>query len=319
MGKKEKFIWTGAGILLVALVVASFLSSAVQMFLWKYFWGPIVADAHNQSVAVYNGVEAAKNYNVFDTTFYAALVALSAFGVYKLFRKIDINIDKGLVFSLIPFVIFGEFLRVIEDAAILSYPYNIFLIFPISGLIILLLAVGVLYISKRLQDKGTIEDYQRPVLYTALIASTVSAVVLLWHGFANGFGKGLLGLTLTPLIALGVFLVIQNFLGGIWPETFLNSSVGLLATAGHVLDGSVTSYSLSSLGYIEKHIVASWIIENFGTAYAFLAVKVAVIFTILGMIEKEGDREFKLLVLLFIIAVGLGPGVRSFTRAFLGV
>lgn len=319
MDKTEKGIWIGAVGILAGLVVASFLSSAVQMFLWKYLWGPIVADAQNQTVAVYKGVEAARNYNIFDTTFYAALVALSAFGVYKLFDKIDIEIDRGLIFSLIPFVIFGEFLRVVEDASIVSYPYSIFLIFPVSAFLILLLAVGIIYISKRYQDKGVIESYQTPVLYSSVFASTAVAAVLLWHGFTYGFGSGLVGLILTPLIALAVFIFIQSFLGGIWPETFLNSGVGMLATAGHVIDGSVTSFSISSLGYVEKHIVASMITESFGTVYSFLAVKVAVIFAILWAIEKEGDREFKLLVLLFIIAVGLGPGVRNFTRAFLGV
>ncbi len=319
MERNEKLIWIGAGTVVATVTVAAFLSNTVRMFLWRYIWGPIVADAKNQSIAVYNGVEAVKNYNVFDTGLYASLVALSAFGVYKSFRKMEISIDKGLIFSLVPFVLFGEFLRVIEDAAIISYPYSIFLIFPVSGILILLIALASIYISKRLQDQGTIQDYRRPVLYVSLLTTLAAAPVLLWQGFTQGFGDSLLGLTLAPVISLGVFLAIQQFLAGIWPETFLNSSVGMIATAGHVLDGSVTAFSLSSLGYIEKHVVASWIIENFGTAYAFLAVKVTVIFAILGMIEKEGDREFKLLVLFFIIAVGLGPGIRSFTRAFLGV
>ncbi|MDY6788900.1 MAG: DUF63 family protein [Candidatus Nanohaloarchaea archaeon] len=319
MKRKNMWILASSAVLIAGIALASYLSESVLLFLWEYIWGPIVADANNQYTAVYRGVEAVRNYNVVDTSLYAVLVVITAFGAYNFFQKLGLKVNKSLVFSITPFVIFGEFLRVMDDAAIVSYPYSTLLIFPISGFIIFFVALGIIYLLKKLEDKGTIKDYRKPVLYTSTGLSLIAGAILLRYGLNNGFNSNISGLILTPVILISAVLTLQKFMSGIWPDTFINSSVGMLATASHVLDGSVTAFSIESMGYSEKHVVAEGIIEVTGNAYYFLAVKIAVILAILGMIPREDDREFKLVVLLFIILVGLGPGTRDIVRAILGV
>ncbi|MFD1641914.1 DUF63 family protein [Halohasta litorea] len=99
-------------------------------------------------------------------------------------------------------------------------------------------------------------------------------------------------------------------------------SVGLLAVFGHALDGVSTAVGVDVLGFGERSPVSRWIMafadrlptaEALGSGWLFVLVKLAIVGGIVVLfadyIEEEPTEG--LLLLGFIAAVGLGPGVHN--------
>jgi len=98
--------------------------------------------------------------------------------------------------------------------------------------------------------------------------------------------------------------------------------VGLLAVFGHTLDGVSTAIGVDILGFGERSPVSRWIMafadrlptaEALGSGWLFVLVKLAVaggvVVVFADYIEEEPTEG--LLLLGFIAAVGLGPGVHN--------
>jgi uncharacterized membrane protein len=91
---------------------------------------------------------------------------------------------------------------------------------------------------------------------------------------------------------------------------------------GQMLDASATSYGidLHTIGYTEVHFVGGALIAWTGTAFSMFPLKLAVLFPavyILQMYRKEAPPVLWHLILLAMIIVGFGPGVRGMVRMVL--
>jgi Predicted membrane protein len=114
-------------------------------FLWKYFWGPIVADAESVYTIYYNGVETTAGYNWINTATYALLTILALYIAYKYLRNRKESEFKKFFFSLIPLIIYGSIARVLEDADLfVSLPLRAFFISPLIYIQIFLLFIAVI-------------------------------------------------------------------------------------------------------------------------------------------------------------------------------
>lgn len=102
----------------------------------------------------------------------------------------------------------------------------------------------------------------------------------------------------------------------------LASTTGVLVVFGHALDGVSTAVGYSVLGASES-VPASQLIltagealptaEYIGAGWLFVVVKVALALAIVGLFKeyvRDAPRQARLL-LAFIAAVGLGPGVHN--------
>ncbi len=91
---------------------------------------------------------------------------------------------------------------------------------------------------------------------------------------------------------------------------------------GQLLDASATSYGidLHSIVYTESHVVGGALIAWTGTAFSMFPLKLAVLFPavyILQLYRKEAQPVLWHLILLTMIIVGFGPGVRGMVRMVL--
>lgn len=307
---------TGVILIAVGLVLSS--DQALQ-FIWKHFAGPVVADARNVADVTYMGVSAAPGYNSINTTVYAVMAGLAVFGLERLIKRLDIGTDERFVLALTPFIVLGGLTRTMTDAGIIPYPVNIAFITPLIYFLIFAITIFSLLGSLKLAERYGRSYYQ----YLAGIGTVlcICAIVTLgqyiWtHGASAYTGH----LIIIPLFIITIGLTIQFGLAQWRPETFLASPVGAIAVTAHSLDGASTAVGMTWLNYAEKHVVADFVIQTFGTPFAFTALKMVFILGVLGLITKETeDRRFTLLVMLGIIAVALGPGIRNITRAILGV
>ena len=91
-------------------------------FFQKYFITPIYTDS---------------GYNIFNTITYAIIAIVALIGIYKLLKKLNININYKLFYAVFPFIIFGSSLRTFVDSG--TYKIGFWTVSP--GIYILTAAI----------------------------------------------------------------------------------------------------------------------------------------------------------------------------------
>ncbi len=97
------------------LIVGSIILPDIfwDSFIWKFFWGPVVADAEGEAV---NGLSA--GYNIVNTITYGLILTISFFGIKELIDHFEITLDKKFVYALLPWIVLGGSLRSLEDVGL---------------------------------------------------------------------------------------------------------------------------------------------------------------------------------------------------------
>jgi uncharacterized membrane protein len=157
---------------------------------------------------------------------------------------------------------------------------------------------------------------------------------------------GVVALVAVVAVALGVGVrwgnTLRGQLSGLTPQVAVAYAMGinLLLVFSQMLDGFATALGIDLLGYVEKHVLSAGVIDvfrdfsadlgwSFGQKYptflAFAPVKLLVSLLVVYAIDihsRDDARSHPTLIGLVkfaIIMVGIGPGVRDFTRMSLGV
>ena len=90
----------------------------------------------------------------------------------------------------------------------------------------------------------------------------------------------------------------------------------------HLLDAKATWLGIQEYGYAEKHVLPTFLIEEFGTAFVMIPLKIIVVTAALWMLfsikEEDDDPQAITLLMMFLITLGLAPGVRDMLRIALG-
>lgn len=374
--REPLWAWLAGAIGLVVAVVGGSLLFTQRIYegvIWRYFWGPVVADAHGVSTsgcavrdggdvtvhatadqcAAATGVVAHPGYTTISTISYALVLIFAIAGVVLLMQRMEIGTDQSLFFALIPFVFLGGILRVVEDAnavlfretgeMLIGLPWAGLIISPLIYFFVFLLAATSLLACLWLDARGALRRYEPAFAGIGMVA------VLTTFGIIGYFLVGTEIMSVAPLAAvipLGgatlitgvVWWLTQRF----WPE--VNAGTGLMGAVivwGHAVDGVANVLSLdwaAEIGlartYEPKHVVndaiqevtaslqPGWVTDAIGAAWPFLPVKVLVAVVVVWVFNDEVFEEspnFSMLMLVAILAVGLGPGTRDFLRATLGI
>jgi uncharacterized membrane protein len=241
-------------------------------------------------------VDTGYGYNSVNTTVYGFLLVIFAYIVYKILKKLQINIDKRLALASAPFVIFGSSIRILEDANIISgyffvTPGIYFLTFGVTFLTLL--------ISWKIERKFHIPYHKIMFIIGLILISPVLGVLK----YNNFLGIGYVLLYFIPWI---IFLKIISWL----KENKI--VIGL-----HVFDGTVTFVSLNYFGYYEQHVLPRYLINLFGTPLSFVFLKFVAIAAVLFFIDKYSeDKDFNNFIKLVIGILGAATGTRDFLRLF---
>ena len=374
-GVSPEQAWVGSLVAAVAVIVgaaAAFTGQVYYGFIWRYFWGPVHADAINAGCLVYvretgevvRGATLAEGcsratanfvaepgYTLVSEAGYAATLIFMLAGVYLLLRRLDLRPYRAFLLSLVPFFLFGGALRVIEDAfdqgleggfgVALEYPFNTVIISPIIYFTVFGLTLGVLLASKYLQREGVIDTFRYPLAGAGAGACLLTVGYLTYLSVTTEFVQfyPLVLLTtvgLATLIAVGTYSLIERVAPRVNRGT---GCLGVVVIWAHAIDGVAnviasdwaTAFGLASL-YGSKHPVDR-ILAGFtestpvlaavpGDSWLFLVVKIVVPVAILSVFEQEffdDSPRYAVLLLMAIIAVGLGPGTRDMLRVTFGI
>lgn len=271
-------------------------------FVYKYYVSPIIHDS---------------GYNPVNTLTWGIILVLSLFGVLRLLDKLDVDIDKRLIYSLIPFIYVGSSLRVVEDAEILSAPLSYILITPLIYFLIALLVILALLVGYFLNKKFG-SDKKKIVLFSGLIYSVITSVLLINFGLKNPVNLSV------PLKVISYSLIVFTpiFLAEdlLHISNLLSEKIYILIFYVHVFDASSTFVGYG-LGATEKHVVPSFFINLTGTAAVMYPLKISIIFFTIYIVDsvfREGE-DLGVLTLLALLVLGLAPGLRNTLRLTLGV
>ena len=132
--------------------------------------------------------------------------------------------------------------------------------------------------------------------------------------------------TMIMFMAIGILLSLIGsliFSHSKWdPAAHMLNPLYLTLYFGHFIDGSATYLGIDNYGYVEKHVLPTWFIETFGTAIVMLPLKFIVVTGVIIALEneehKEDQKQMISLLILFLLALGLGPGTRDILRIVFG-
>lgn len=284
----------------------SFLIDNISQFINTYYLEPIKGD---------------EGYNIINTFTWAVVLGICIFGVFKLLEKLNVKITPGFIASVVPFVLAGSSLRVFEDspAGIVHPPFSYLLITPNIYFLVFAITILCLWISIHLQRAGMVKDYRPLFASFGFIWFIINLIILLHFEdivyayipfFVIGAGTG---------ITLAFYFVARRFKSSIFTDP-LNLSI-LLA---HLMDASSTYIGVDKLGYYEKHVLPSYLIELTGTALVMYPLKLIIFIGVLYLLDTqfeddERSMNMKMLIKLVILVLGLSPATRNTIRMMLGI
>lgn len=284
----------------------SFLTDNISQFINTYYLNPIRND---------------DGYNLVNTITWAVVLGICIFGIFRLLEKLEVKITPRFILSILPFVLAGSSLRVLEDspAGIFHPPFTYLLITPNIYFLVFGITVACLWTSIRLQKAGLVKDYHPVFAGFGLAWFLLNLGTLLYFENIVAAYVPVFVLTAGTGLTFAFYMVARRLKSSIFTDP-LNLSI-LLA---HMLDASSTYIGIDKLGYYEKHVLPSYLIELTDTALVMYPLKLIIFVGVLYALDTQFEKDeesnnLKMLIKMVILILGLSPATRNTIRMMLGI
>ncbi|MFB6081037.1 MAG: DUF63 family protein [Haloferacaceae archaeon] len=294
------------------------------------------------------GIVAHPGYTLVSEVGYVVVLLVALTGLIFLLRRLDVGRDPRLFFALLPFVFFGGALRVVEDAndavahPLVSYPWNTLLISPVIYFTVFGVTLAALVASIAAARRGLVAGYERPLAAAGAVALTITLGYLVALAAGGGAQFYLQVLVAILLVATGSAAAVTWLVGRYAPWVNAGTGrIGPIVVWGHAVDGAANVVGLDwmpALGagtnLVPKHPINRAIIDVTaavlphsvlavtGDAWPFLLVKLVAATFVVSLFDEsvfEESPRYAVMLLVAVLAVGLGPGTRDMLRATFGV
>jgi uncharacterized membrane protein len=256
----------------------------MQGFLEKYFLDPI---------------RYGTGYNVVNTAVYALLLGLLVLATIRLFKRIDLKLDRRFYAYFILFVYMGSSLRVLRDYEIITSN-----LFKTPGIYVIVYLVLIASILLGLAfEKAFKKPYHYPPFIIALLVDLYSSAKLLELGV--DFLPLLQASIIAGFITVGVAMLLKK-LG----YTFLEDRLNLGILSVHLFDASATFMGISFYGLTAQHVLPRAIIAATHPAAMFL-LKLGVVLPVLYYLGEVKDVLTRNVLRAIVLTLGLAPGLRD--------
>ncbi|MBN1167268.1 MAG: DUF63 family protein [Methanospirillaceae archaeon] len=277
----------------------------IMDFIYQYYIDPIHCD---------------QAYNIVNTLTYAIILILVVFLLYRWFSRAGIAIDREFSYALIPWMVFGGLLRVIEDTGMITTDWHYLLITPLIFFVIFIYALIVFLFSIRLEP---VLSYPATRIFgvTGFLSALVTFIILLTYGTMHNTLSIFIGGTIL-IMALTASALVYGCMRFLLGWEYVRDRLYQVLIFAHMLDASATSYGidLHDMVYVEKHVVGANLIALTGTAFVMYPLKLLILFPAIYILQeyrKDGTSGLWHLILLAMIMVGLAPGIRDLMRMVL--
>ncbi|MCC7575584.1 MAG: DUF63 family protein [Methanomethylovorans sp.] len=276
----------------------------VSGFINTYYIDPILQD---------------EGYNIINTLTWAIILGLCIFAVVKLLKKLDIQVDNRFIAAIVPFVLAGSSMRVLEDAGAIQQPFSLLLITPIIYFVVFFITLVCLLTAKMLSKKWNGNSMETIFASMGTLWFVFNIFLLL------SIQKIALPMVILYILGLGTLITAIVYITA--KKTgfdILADRLNISILGAHMLDASSTFIGVDMLGYYEKHVLPSYLIDLTGTAFVMYPLKLAIFIPVLYIIdtnfnEGEESRNLRTFVKMVILVLGLSPACRNTIRMFFGV
>jgi uncharacterized membrane protein len=298
-------------------------------------------------------VVAFPGYTTVSTVSYVVVLLGMLIGVVFLLRRLDIGNELRFFYALFPFMLLGGALRTVEDSGVaalragteplIPFPASALLISPFIYFTAFGFTLACVLTAYGLENRGTVDDYARPLFAMGAVALAASLAYLSYLAAATDYVEFYPQvLALTVVIASVATAVTWKLATAYEPTIRRGTGVaGIVIIWGHAIDGVANVIGLNwmpaltgTANLVPKHVVnaliVNWtgrllpdsVLAVTGDAWPFLLVKLAaatfVVWVFNGEMFEESPR-YTLMLLITVLAVGLGPGTRDMLRATFGI
>ena len=167
--KHKTIICLSVPLLIMGAIIIGYLivpNLVYDQWIWKYYWGPVVADATPDAItATYHGVMAEEGYTFVSEITYGIILIIALYAIYKLLKKLQITIDWRFCLALMPYILFGPVTRVLEDAEYFHEPAIYWFISPLIYLQIAVYALGFLILGYYLEKLSKSKSQKTLLMY----------------------------------------------------------------------------------------------------------------------------------------------------------
>jgi len=243
-------------------------------------------------------------YNPVNTVTWALILIISVYLIYRYLSKL-LRFDERFFISNIPFILFGSFLRVFEDAGFLSPPISYMLMSPMIYVVVF----GVTFPSLLIFLKLKGEQYWKAHLTFGVILSISTLTYLT------------LNLKVVHLEVLPISLLMSILLTSLFYPISKMMKFDILSLSvffSHMLDASATFYGTEYLSYWELHVIPRLLIEEFGS-WILIPTKFFVFLIVIWIVEREKNYQMRNFIKFVLLVLGLAPAIRDITRMTLFV
>jgi len=302
-GVSPEQAWLGTFLAAVATLVGGavvFTEQVYYGFIWRYFWGPVAADAEGARCAAYlrdsgevvynpdagcaavsNAYVAEPGYTTVSTLSYMVVLIFMLAGVYLLLQRFDLDPYSEFFFAVVPFMLFGGALRTVEDSFVaaqragvspaVDFPASAALISPFIYFTVFFIALAAFLVAKYLERSGITDTYHYPLaaMGATVLALTVGYLVQLsftteyvdWYPLVTVATVGL-----ATVFAAGAYYGLERFVPRVNEGTGL---MGAVVVWGHAIDGVANViasdwtgvFGIPGSGYSAKHVVNRILID----------------------------------------------------------
>jgi len=322
------------GVIIVGCVVLP--TVFYDQWIWKYYWGPVVADAAGHSES-WNGVAVNEGYTLVSEITYGIVLIIALYSIYGLLKKLEIRVDWRFSLALMPYILFGPVSRVLEDTGYFSKPFVYWFISPliyfqIAAYALFFLILGYYVERKYKKKKLTVNT----VLFSGGLVFLLPSLYLIarWlHGDQWGQSSGMhfdifvLIMGLVCLIVGLVYLIAHLYRQNDRLAVYKNP-LNLSMLFGHLLDGITSYISIKDplgigLFYSEKHPASNFLLDVWGPLFPImkliLIIAVIYVFDVLYKEELKNHMTLVNLLKIGILILGFSPGLRDILRVMMGV
>jgi uncharacterized membrane protein len=167
-----------------------------DQWIWKYYWGPIVADAGGSPV--HNGVYVQEGYTLVSELTYGIILIVALFGIYKLLKLMRVALDWPFFMALMPYILYGPVSRVLEDAAYFNEPLIYWFISPLIYVQIAGFALGFVILGFFVTHKS--RRFDGLFALVGILVTALAVYLVLWNGEPYGM------YIIHPVVMLGLFI-----------------------------------------------------------------------------------------------------------------
>ena len=236
------------------------------------------------------------------------MFGLSFFVIYPALTKRGVKFDYKFMISLLPYILLGAGIRVLEDLHLLPRSFSpleagYWVITPGIYVSIAVVTIACFFIARMLSQNMQ-WNFNKTFAGLGIVLAAPVIIFEIMNFLA--WGGVIMVLALVAVILGTVVLLFNKFT----KYEIMKSNLNILVLASQLLDGNATFVSTQFFRCGEQHPLSEFFLNIF--PFSFVLVKIALVLLILHYVDKEIENEnLRGFVKIVVIILGFATGLRD--------